>query len=168
MRTRMQLAITMRRNHAMRHRHTRPHIQSTNAHTTNLLTPQSMRLRMVAVSEKEEKRPNGKEASKRPYASPCAMCGVDCAGLRVRCVYVLVCSNCLVNEHVRRYGQPCRRPYSQGLVAQPHVHERYLWSCPHVCHARVLVYNCSAALACRDRHGLVCNASSRKGRRPLH
>jgi hypothetical protein len=31
--------------------------------------------------EKEEKRPNGKEASGRPYASPCAMCGVVCAGL---------------------------------------------------------------------------------------
>jgi hypothetical protein len=39
--------------------------------------------------EKGEKRPNGKEASKRPCASPCAMCGVVCAGLTVRCVYVL-------------------------------------------------------------------------------
>jgi hypothetical protein len=32
-----------------------------------------------------KKRPNGKEASKRPCASPCATCGVVCAGLRERC-----------------------------------------------------------------------------------
>jgi acetyl esterase/lipase len=32
--------------------------------------------------ENEEKRPNRKEASRRPCASPCAMCGVVCAGVR--------------------------------------------------------------------------------------
>jgi hypothetical protein len=34
------------------------------------------------VCEGEEKRPNGKEASKRPHACPCALCGVVRAGVR--------------------------------------------------------------------------------------
>jgi hypothetical protein len=37
----------------------------------------------LCTLRKRKKRPNGKEASKRLYASPCAMCGVVCAGLRV-------------------------------------------------------------------------------------
>jgi hypothetical protein len=53
------------------------------------------------VYEKKGKGPNGKKASKRPCASPCAMCGVERAGLRVRCVYVPNFKACCIFLSVR-------------------------------------------------------------------